>query len=367
MKVLLVADEYFSWGIYGGFGAFTRKLGAELVKKGIEVEAIVHRVSSYQKPVGEVEVIDGVSVKTLPREKPAKFWLQELYQTDADIIHSQCGLFDTYLAFRNNPEIPKVITVQDLRTKEENQRLAQYEKTSGYPWYKQIWARYVKSCFIKAMKSADVVASQAKMLLPKIKEIYGVEASILLPNFIDVPLHDFRKSEDPTVLWLGRLDPIKCPELCFDLAKESPDVQFNILGASHPAYGGIERDTFFKKTYSDVKNLHFLGFQSGKVKENLLSKSWILINTSAYECIPVSFLEAMAHKCAILSTQNPDGITSRFGAWSKSEVEELKRNLDYLLPRCLGLGEHGYDYVKSAHSTEKGVKQHIELYEGLLK
>jgi len=366
MKVLLIADEFFSWGIYGGFGAFTRKLGKELIKRGVEVEVIVQKISELQKEVGEIEIIDGVSVKTLPRSKPQKIWNRKIYLTDANIIHSQCGLFDAYLSFKHNRNAKKIVTIQDLRTKKENKKLNYFEKTSGYPLYKRLWKRYVESCFVKAMKNADIIAYHVNLLIPKIKAVYGVEANTFLPNFVDVSNRNFKKANEPTVVWLGRLDPIKQPEKCFELAKDVNHVQFYVLGASHNIYGGKQRDRMFKRHYQNVKNLHFLGFQSGEVKEEILGKAWILINTSVYECLPVSFLEALGHKCALLSTQNPDNYTSKFGVWSMHAC--LKHSLDLLLKddywrTC---GKKGYEYVKKVHSTEKGVDTHLHLYRSLL-
>lgn len=367
MKVLLVADEYFSWGVHGGFGAFTRKLGKELVKKGIDVEAIVHKISPLQKPVSCVENIDGVPVKTLPRRKPQKLMKKELYITNADIIHSQCGRYDTYLAFKHN-SARRVVTIQDIRTKKEYDSLAKLELFSRYPWYKTIWAKYVKNCYKKAMEMSDVVACQARVLFPKVHEIYGIEPDLLLPNFIDIPTNKVKKSKNPSIVWLARLDPIKQPEICFKFAEHTPDVDFYILGSSHEKYGGKNRDEHFRQKYSHVKNLHFLGFQTGEVKERILSEAWILINTSAYECLPVSFLEGMAHKCALLSTQNPDGYTDKFGAWVPYP-NQFVVNLDLLLKDdCWAeKGERGYDFVRKFHSTKVGVENHVSLYRDLLK
>lgn len=367
MKILLVADEYFSWGVYGGFGAFSRKLGKELVKAGLEVDAIVQKISPLQKPVGCIEVIEGVQVKTLPRKKPQKHRLRDLYVTNADIIHSQCGMYDTYLAFKKN-SANKIITVQDLRTNKEQNSLLKLEKFSRYPWYKAAWARYVRSRYKKAMEMSDIVACQAKILFPKVNEIFGVEKPVLLPNFIDIPKRRIKKSDNPSIVWLARLDPIKQPEICFKFAESTPNVDFYILGSSHELYGGENRDKYFKNKYRNVKNLHFLGFQTGEIKERILSEAWILINTSAYECLPVSFLEAMAHKCALLSTQNPDGYTEKFGAWV-SDHSNFKSGLRRLLNNdCwLDKGKKGYDFVKVNHSTKVGVDRHISLYRDLLK
>jgi len=360
VKVLLVVDEFFGWGVYGGFGAFTRKLGKELVKRGVEVEASVHRISKLQRPIGESEIIDGVKVTTLPRNKLAKFRNKQLYSTDADIIHSQSGKLDTYLTFNRNLDAKKLVTFQDLRTKNDLISIGQRKRL-----HKRLWAKIVERLFKKALKKADVIACQARLLKPKIREIYGIHHPItFLPNFVDIPNHPLKKSREPSVVWLGRLDPIKRPELCFEVAKKTPHVTFHILGCAHNG----QRDSQLRREYKNVENLKFHGFQSGEIKEQILSESWMLINTSIYECLPVSFLEALSHKCALLSTRNPDGYTANFGAYASPTVSGLKDALDFLLrnSRWRGFGEKGCEHIRMVHSTEKSVDAHLKLYKELL-
>jgi glycosyltransferase involved in cell wall biosynthesis len=43
------------------------------------------------------------------------------------------------------------------------------------------------------------------------------------------------------------------------------------------------------------------------------------VNTSIHEALPVSFLESLAAGTPIVSCQNPDGITERFG-WYTGEI-----------------------------------------------
>jgi glycosyltransferase involved in cell wall biosynthesis len=358
LKVLLVADEFFSWGRYGGFGAFTRKLGGELVRREVEVDAVVHRISSEQKPVGEVEVIDGVHVKTLPRGELGKLKQAGLYVSDADVIHSQCGMLDTYLAFRRNEQHGKVVTVQDLRTKEDMKQIGSSENMG---FAKRLSWHLTLNFYSRALGMADRVFVQAEMLVPKVRSMFGFKGEVgVLPNFVDVPAH-VAKSGFPSVVWLGRLDPIKRPCLCFELARGVPDVEFYVLGKAHG--GGVD----YAGQYGAVKNLHFLGFQDGLAKETVLSKAWVLINTSVYECLPVSFLEALAHKCALLSTQNPDGITERFGVCAKPTVESLLEGLKCLIyaDNWKHLGQEGYEYVLKVHETSKCIQDHIDLYRSL--
>jgi glycosyltransferase involved in cell wall biosynthesis len=364
LKILLVADEFFAWGVYGGFGAFTRKLGEELVKRGIEVEAIVHHISDQQKPPGEYEMISGVRVTTLPRKKLSKIISGELYKTDADIIHSQSGMFDTYLAFKINKESKKIITFQDPRTKEEISFTMQYEAFKGYPWYKAIWGKYVDYLYSKAVKMADLIACQAKYKIHLVKKMYNLmKEPIWLPNMVDVPTSpSIKKSDTPMCIFLGRLDPIKRPEIFCELAKYFPQVDFYLLGKSH--FPG--RDEALRSRFKNA-NIHFMGFDSGELKKELLRKAWILINTSIYECLPVSFLEACAYKCAILSTQNPDDFAKNFGCWA-NDVESLRKSLEFLLEndRWREFGEKGYNYVRTFHATEKVISAHINVYKQLL-
>lgn len=366
MKVLLVADEFFSWGVYGGFGAFTRKLGRELVKRGVEVEAVVHKISDTQKPVGEAEMIDGVKVTTLPRNPMTKLFKRHLYKTGADVMHSQCGPYDTYLMFRENPSAKKIVTIQDLRVKTDLAKIGVKKN-----FLRRAWASYVKQAFRQAVETCDVLACQAKLLIPKIREAFKTDKPIqFLPNFIDIPNVNMKKSSEPSVVWLGRLDKIKRPELCFKLAKETPHIQYYILGKAH----NPDQDLLLRLKYRNIPNLHLLGFQNGKTKQETLAKAWILINTSTYECLPVSFLEALAHRCALLSTQNPDGYTHEYGYWipetgiQKNAVKALQDGLHHLLEnnRWRKLGQYGYQQVKNVHSTEKGVEAHLKLYRELL-
>ena len=43
MKICFICIEIFAWDKYGGFGKATRLIGRELVKKGIDVFAVVPR------------------------------------------------------------------------------------------------------------------------------------------------------------------------------------------------------------------------------------------------------------------------------------------------------------------------------------
>jgi len=363
MKVLLVADEFFAWGVYGGFGAFSRKLAMELVKKGHDVEVIIQRFSNQQKPIGETDVLDGIPIIIVPLKKLEKLRRRQLYKKDVDVLHSQCGEFDTWLTFRENPHIPRIVTFQDPRSKEELALTMPYEKYSSYPWYKALWVKLMFYLYKRAVQSA-VVASQAKFKIPLVKEMFGLDNVSWLPNFVDVPDSLPKKADKPTCLFLGRLDPIKRPDMYCFLPRFFPNIDFYVLGSSH--FSGMNER--LRGEFKNVTNLCFMGLDAGRLKQELLDKSWILVNTSVYECLPVTFLEAAAHGCAILSCQNPDGFASSFGMHVQPSIESFRTGLNLLLENDLWRrrGEEAYEHAKQFYSTSVVMDQHIKLYKTVM-
>ena len=368
-KIQLICNQFFAWGEYGGYGAFTRKLGGELVKSGLEVECIVQKISPEQKPVGQIEVIDGVSVLTVPHGKIAKF-RSGLYKTDADIIHSQSERLDTWLSFRANKEAKKVITFQDPWTPEDYKYNAPYLLHESL--VKRLWSSYVELLYRNAVKKTDVTLTQAKFKNPAIQKMYKVTPR-WFSNMVDVPGWDLVKSETPIVVFSNRLDPIKRPEIFCNLAAEFPDVEFYCLGKTN--FG------FDQTPWKNVKNLHFTGFISQEEKFKLLEKACVSVNTSVYECLPVAFLEACAYKCAILSHVNPDNFASEFGWWTPLDgyrnfpfkMENVVYNFSLGLSRLLEndtwkiAGERGHQFIKKYCNTPVVIDNHIKMYKELVE
>lgn len=100
---------------------------------------------------------------------------------------------------------------------------------------------------------------------------------------------------------------------------------------------------------------------------NVLSKSWILVNTSLREGLPTTFIEAAAHRCAILSFTNPDDFPSKYGVLATEG--SLSDGLTELVSenRWKPAGEAGYKYVNKVFSVDRAMDAHLSLYQGLLE
>jgi glycosyltransferase involved in cell wall biosynthesis len=172
------------------------------------------------------------------------------------------------------------------------------------------------------------------------------------------------KAARPTVCFLSRWDRRKRPELFLALARKFPEVRFVALGESRDKlYGNRLRAEF-----AGLPNLEMPGhldqFGSAAVSD-VLSESWILVNTSVREGLPNAFLEAAAHQCAILSAVDPDRFATRFGVHVKSGdfaggLAELLRD-----DRWRERGEAGRRYVLQTFELNHAVDAHLAVYREL--
>jgi glycosyltransferase involved in cell wall biosynthesis len=369
MRVCFITGEIFHWGAHGGFGALTRAIGRELVKRKVEVYVVMPQSSVDQRPI---ETLDGMTILSV-RSRDTYFSLVPSLRSrsflklcDADIYHSEEPSVATYIATKVNPRKRHIVTVQDPRDMNDIKvQLANAHAERNFLMKWLVCNKYKTEGFLikKALHRADAVFSQAKYVIPKATKMYSLKKTpTFLPNPVEIPLRKMRKAESPTVCFLARWDPLKRIEIFFDLAKRFPSIKFIALGKSHCK----DRDNSLRRKWSSLPNVEMPGFVSERKKSEILEKSWIMINTSLRECLPVAFLEACAHKCAILSCNNPDDFASDFGFYVRNG--DFSAGLRNLLEdmRWKEKGERGFEYVKEVHELRKVIDQHIDIYNRLL-
>jgi glycosyltransferase involved in cell wall biosynthesis len=362
LRVCFIVGEIFHWGTYGGFGALTRTIGQNLVKQGIEVYVLM--LYETKKKHRIIENLDGMTVISLPSRRNRSFYKA----CDADIYHSEDASSGSHYAMKAMPDRKHVITFQDPMYYEELvlSQLAFHSNWSN-PFYRlKQKLRWKAGDYLvgKAVHKAAGLFSQAKFVIPKITSMYGLKKSAeFLPNPVEVPKRPLKKADKPTVCFLGRWEPVKRVEDFMELAKSFPDVRFIATGKAH----NEERDQFLRKKYSDVPNLEMPEWVFGEEKSKILEESWILINPSIRECLPVSFLEAAAYECAILSSNNPDEFAEKFGYHVKDN--NFAKGLKFLLENdeWKERGRLGRKYVEEEHELGKVLQQHTEIYERILE
>jgi glycosyltransferase involved in cell wall biosynthesis len=359
LHICLISVEIFAWGKYGGFGRATRTIGRELAKRGIQVSAIVPRRSGQN----EIEFLDGIKVLGFDYRKPLEMW-KIFKDCNADIYHSQEPSLGTYIAQKTHPDKKHVVTFRDTRLLADwitEFRLPSLNKFQVlFNWF------YEDNLLVHhAVRKADKRFVASKLLTARAIRKYKLQNT---PEFLPTPVSIptiIIKDPKPTVCYIARWDRRKRPEMMIDLANSHPNVHFIMAGSSRDK----KYDQELRSKFSKSPNIELTGFinqfESDRLS-SILSRSWILINTAAREGLPNSFIEACAHKCAILSSVDPDGFSSQFGYFSAED--DFSEGLKFLLQddRWKDLGQKGYKYVNEFFSLEKAVGRHINIYRGLL-
>jgi len=383
MRVGFIVNEFFKYGSYGGYGFATRAIARGLLRKGAETFLLIN-ISRFKNMPHPTEVDEGVGIigyKASPINliRPIK----EFKMVDAD-IYQTCNIsLDTNYCMLAEKNKKHVINFQDPRSEEDWKEIYTHptalieEGSTKSSLLYDIRVKIAYSLYKKAIARSNGLTIQAKYLAKKVNDIFGINQKYkFLPNPVEVPKRKLKKSSKPTVVFLGRLDLIKRPEIYFELAKRFPKVDFLVVGTV--VAGTKKREKILKEKYGKLKNLKFLGLiLDEKIKSEILEKSWILINTSLHECLPVSFLEAWAHQCTVLSCQNPDNLTREYGYYTgkilgtglrEEDINKFVNGLKWLLEneRWKKLGKKGYNYVKSTHETNKAINTYFKYFKYIL-
>jgi glycosyltransferase involved in cell wall biosynthesis len=358
MRICMICVEIFAWGKYGGFGRATRMIGRELALRGVDVAAIVPRRSGQ----GAEEWLDGIRVLSFaPFNLPRA--LRLFRDVDADIYHSQEPSLLSFLAEAAAPEKRHMVTFRDTRDDED------WRTELRLPSLSRAQVRFnriFEDNFLvhRAVRAADAHFAASKLLIPKAQRKYQLDAApAFLPTPVLVP-DETVKAPRPTVAFVSRWDRRKRPEKFFRLPEAFPEVQFIAAGNSRDQ----EYDRYLRSRYGSIPNLEMMDFIDqfrGDLFSRVLGESWILVNTSARESLPNSFVEASAHKCALLSELDPDGFVSQFGRRVKDG--DFAAGLRELLADDLwrAKGEEGYKYVQRVFGLEEAMDRHMEAYQKL--
>ena len=359
MRICLIAVEIFAWGKYGGFGRATRLIGRELAKRGHEVFAVVPRRSGQR----EMETLDGITVFGFSPYRP---WTASRYlrECDAEIYHSCEPSLATFLALRAMPDRRHVVTFRDPRDLTDwrmefaRPSLNRLQVLHNYLYENNVLVR-------RSIRRMDAVYSIARYLVPKIRSMYRLARDPeFLPTPVALPLQ-VQKASTPTVCYVARLDRRKRPELFFDLAARFPRVRFIAIGRSRdPAW-----EAALRRRYAALANLELKGFvdqfSDGRHTE-VLGQSWVMVNTATREALPNAFLEAAAHRCAILSAVDPDHFASQFGYHVRDG--DFAAGLAWLLEqeRWRDRGARAQDYVRDTFELNQAIDRHLAAYQRIM-
>lgn len=359
-RVALIIDEFFGGAgtAFGGYGFLARNLICKyLPNDEFVIDVIIAQNDDKWALKAKKEIVDNTRVYTLPGSKFARLWLK---RQKYDLFFS---IEYTWDALRNiSMKRGKLLHwIQDPRPWTEWKEINTVKLFPENCYWNSIlydrvhdWNKNGKVRFI----------SQGHFLNEKAKDLYRLPEDTnieYLPNPIEI---DYRYSEDlepkeNMILFVGRIESVKRGWMFCEIAKRMPQYQFYMMGQT---FRQKEQNQEIMGKYVDIPNLHFLGHLEGAEKNNYYKKAKVLVNTSIHEAIPITFLEALSYGVLLVSCQNPDGLTERFGKFvgkvlgdGFDEVPLFTQAIEELLTDDVQrkiTSNSAIEYIKSDHSIK---------------
>ncbi|HET7622463.1 MAG TPA: glycosyltransferase family 4 protein [Gemmatimonadaceae bacterium] len=351
LRICLIAPGLYAWGSHNPTGRAARVIGRELARRGVRVSAVIPKRHGQR----DLEQVDGIKVYGFRPEAP---WSVTALarECDADVYHSFDPSMFTAMAGAAQRGRRHVVTIRAPHDWLREFRAGNRVDVATYCLLVEnpiVWL---------AVHRADTVLCASDDLVSAVRTKYRVNDPVFLPTPVAIPRR-VQKGKTPTVCFMGGWDRHRHPELFFDLARRFPAVTFIAVGRARDRH----YDAHLRREYGSLANLEFTGmidpFHSDALS-NVLAESWILVNTGARRGVPDACVEAVAHRCAILSDADPDGFATRFGHHAPDG--DLAAGLDALLTNdsWRSLGERGHEYVLDNYESEKVMERYLGVYEG---
>jgi len=214
----------------------------------------------------------------------------------------------------------------------------------------------------KAIMQANHIVTQTKQQENLLSARFG-RKSVTINNPIEMDhkssaiLSEY-KSLSPYVLWIGKSDHIKRPDLVLEIASSMPQTQFVMVM-------NRSRTAFHNQIFSEKPpNVIITEYVPWNKIEGLFIGAQVLLNTSSYEGFPNTYLQAGKYGVPIVSLDvDPDGFIDNYrcGICAHGSIDELKNKLiEIINSKALRetYSSNIYRYINENHALEQKI---IEL------
>ncbi len=354
----------------GGMEIVVEELATKMVAEGHEVYAYNragHHVSGAENDVEVGKMYKGIHLITVPTSE--KKSLNATIYSVLATLHAVFHHYDVIHFHASGPcamiWLPHLLGIHTVATIHgiDSQRA----KWGGFATK---YLEFGEKCAAKYADELIVLSEGNKQFF---KEKYGREAT-LIPNGIGRPeileanaiTEQFGLKKDDYILFLARIVPEKGLHYLIKAYKQiHTDKKLVIVGGTSHSNDYVSK---IKRAAREDDRIMLLGFQQGKVLDELYSNAYLYVLPSDVEGMPISLLEAMSYgNCCLVSDINETaGVVEDKGiTFKKGDVEDLKNKLVKLLDNQSEV--HAYksqaaDYVLNKYNWDDVVARTIKLY-----
>ena len=201
---------------------------------------------------------------------------------------------------------------------------------------------------------------------------FRARRAVVMHNGVNVPPQACTPCSHQDVLFLGRLDARKSPDVLLRASREA----LRANPSARLVFGGDGNVGHYRNMAVELgiaDRCEFLGWVTGKDKERLFSEAGAYCLPSKNEGMPMSVLEAMAHGIPTIATPVggvPQVIEDGVDGFLIPVDDE--RRLSELLCRLLGdpelrrnVGSAGREKISREFDVEKNIARLVDLYSEL--
>jgi glycosyltransferase involved in cell wall biosynthesis len=212
----------------------------------------------------------------------------------------------------------------------------------------------------RGLAAVDAIVAQNELQRATCLENHGREA-VVIPSCYEAAESGASSAEQKNlVLWVGMLHENKRPELFLELAQRLPHRRFVLVGG--PRAGAQAFYEGMRARAATLSNVEATGFLPLAEAETWFDRARVLVNTSEYEGMPNTFLQAWARGVPTVATvQAGAGIFCENLDKASAEVERLFNDDDYWRAHSRACRS----WFAERHSPASVLEQYRRLFEGL--
>ena len=216
----------------------------------------------------------------------------------------------------------------------------------------------------RGLARVDRIVAQNEWQRASCRSHYGRDA-VVIPSCYEPPARSGQSAapEKDCVLWVGTIRAGKRPEVLLELAARLPQRRFVMIG-------GPDADdrALFDRIGSQaaaLPNVQFTGFLPLAEVEPWFDRARVFVNTSHYEGMPNTFLQAWARGVPTVATVDVGARVNQVF----QETDEGARAIEALFANeraWQAAGRSCREYFERTHSTAQALERYGRLFEELL-
>jgi glycosyltransferase involved in cell wall biosynthesis len=223
--------------------------------------------------------------------------------------------------------------------------------------------RYARDRWLyrRGLARVDAIVAQNELQRASCRATYGREA-LVIPSCYALPSDAAREPGSDRVLWVGMIRAGKRPELFVELARRLHERRFVMIGGA-----GRNEAALFERMRAEaaaLPNMEFTGFLPLAEVERRFDGARLLVNTSHYEGMPNTFLQAWARGIPTLGTVDVGAsVHSPF-----RDLDEGARQIEALLASDTDwerASRRCREYFERTHSGAETLERYARLFDEL--